>query len=150
MEIARLRTFLRAHPRLALDTCIFIYQWEAHPRYSPLTDSIFADLEQLDFTAVTSTITMTELLVRPYRTGDLKEANEAFGLFSLHPGLEWVSPELEIATLAAQVRGQYGLHTPDAIQAATAIFVGATGLITNDAAFKRVPNFAVLVLDDYL
>lgn len=150
MEITRLRAFLRAHSRLALDTCIFIYQWEAHPRYSPLTDCIFAALEQSDFGAVTSTITMTELLVRPYRNGAVQEANEAFGLFSMYPGLEWVSPQLEIAALAAQMRGQYGLHTPDALQAATAIFAGATALITNDAAFKRMPNFAVLLLDDYL
>lgn len=150
MEIARLRAFLRAHPKLALDTCIFIYQWEGHPRYSSLTDSIFEALEHSDFTAVTSTITMTEILVRPYRNGNLQEASEAFGLFSMHPGLHWVSPELEIAALAAQVRGQYGLHTPDALQAATAISAGATGLITNDAAFKRVPNFEVLLLDDYL
>lgn len=136
---------------MALDTCMFIYQWEAHPRYSPLTDSIFAALErESNFTAVTSTITMTELLVRPYRNGAVEEANEAFGLFSMHPGLEWVYPQLEIAALAAQVRGQYGLHTPDALQAATAIFAGASALITNDAVFKRVPNFTALLLDDYI
>lgn len=150
MEIGRLRAFLRAHPRVTLDTCIFIYQWEAHPRYSPLTDCVFSSLEQSDFVAVTSTITMTELLVRPYRKGDLQEANEAFALFSMYPNLEWVSPQLEIAALAAQVRGQHGLHTPDALQAATAIHAKATALITNDAVFKRVPDFAVLVLDEYL
>ncbi len=93
---------------------------------------------------------MTELLVRPYRNGAVEEANEAFGLFSMHPGLEWISPQLEVAALAAHVRAHYSLHTPDALQAATAIFAGATALITNDAAFKRVPNLAVLLLDDYV
>lgn len=150
MEIARLRTFLRPHRRVALDTCIFIYQWEAHPRYSPLTDCIFSSLEQSDLVAVASTITMTELLVHPYRDHDVVRVNELFGLFSTYPNLEWVAPHLEIAARAAEIRAQCGLRTPDALQAATAAQRNATAMITNDPIFKRVSDFDVLVLEDYI
>ncbi len=150
MEIARLRTFLRPHRRVALDTCIFIYQWEAHPRYSPLTDCIFSSLEQSDLVAVASTITMTELLVHPYRDHDVVRVNELFGLFSTYPNLEWVAPHLEIAARAAEIRAQCGLRTPDALQAATAAQWNATAMITNDPIFKRVSDFDVLVLEDYI
>jgi len=150
LEIARLRAFLRAHRLVALDTCIFIYQWEANPRYSPLTDHVFSSLEQSDFAAVTSTITMTELLVHPFRDKDPSGVNEIFGLIGSNPNLEWISPDLEIAARAAEIRGRFGLQTPDALQAATAIRANATAMLTDDATFKRVSDFDVLVLDDYL
>jgi predicted nucleic acid-binding protein len=150
LEIARLRAFLHAHRRIALDTCIFIYQWEANPRYSHLTDSIFSSLEQSELVAITSTITMTELLVHPYRNKNTLEVNELFGLLSVYPNLAWISPDLEIAARAAQIRAQHRLPTPDALQAATAFKAGATAIITNDSLFKRLADVDVLVLDDYL
>lgn len=150
MEIAQLRTFLRSHRRLALDTCLFIYQWEANPRYSPLTDFIFSSLERSDCGGVTSTITMTEVLVHPYREHDVVRVNELYGLLSTYPNLEWIAPSLEIADLAAQLRALHRLRTPDALQAATALQVGASALVTNDPIFQRVPNIDVLILDDFV
>ncbi|MFZ0731552.1 MAG: PIN domain-containing protein [Candidatus Sulfotelmatobacter sp.] len=150
MELARLRAFLRVHQRVAFDTCIFIYQWEANPRYSPLTDSIFSLLDQTVFTGVTSTITMTELLVHPYRDHDLERVNDLIGLLSTYPNLEWISPTLATAVSAAEIRALHRLPTPDSLQAATAVHANATAMITNDPIFKRVPDFDVLVLDDYL
>ena len=149
MEITRLRASLGRHKRIALDTCIFIYQWEAHPRYWRLSDEVFSSLEKSSFVAVTSTVTMTELLVHPYQQGVAK-ADDLFGLFSTYPNLEWVSPNLEIAAIGAQIRAIHRLHTPDALQAATALHANATAFITNDPIFKRVPGFDVLILDDWL
>lgn len=150
MEIARFRSVLEGHKRVALDTCIFIYQWEAHPRYSRLTDFIFTSLEQSEFTAVTSTITMTELLVHPYRQRDSARVNELAGLLSGYPNLEWIAPDIEMGMHAAEIRAEHNLQTPDALQAATAIRAGVTAMLTNDPIFKRVPNFEALVLDDYV
>ena len=70
MGLNRLRAFLRHHPLIALDTSIFIYQLEANVRYLALTDHIFSWLERPGCKAVTSTITMTELLVQPCRDSD--------------------------------------------------------------------------------
>ena len=150
MEVTRLRTFLRSHRRIALDTCIFIYQWEANPRYSFLTDSIFSSLERGDFAGVTSTVTITELLVHPYQDQDLERVNELAGLLSSYPNLEWIPPSLQIAILAAEIRANHRLPTPDALQAAAAVYSDATGLITNDSIFKRVAGLDVQVLDDCL
>ena len=149
MEVARIRAFVRAHRLIAIDTCIFIYQWEANPRYWPVTDFIFSSVERSGVLAVTSTITMTELLVHPYRNKTTSEAIELFGLLSVYPNLSWISPDLEIAARAAQIRAEYGLQTPDALQAATAVHASATAIVTNDPVFKRVTALDVLVLDDY-
>ena len=70
MGVERLRAFLRRHGRIALDTSIFIYHLEPNPKYLAYTDPIFSWLERSGSRAITSTITMTELLVLPYRQGD--------------------------------------------------------------------------------
>lgn len=150
MGVERLRAFLRRHRRIALDTSIFIYHLEPNPKYLAYTDPIFSWLEQSRSSAITSTITMTELLVLPYRQGDQTRANDFYGLLSTYPNLDWIAPNLEIADLAARIRALHRLRTPDALQAATAAHSLATGLITNDVAFERVEGFQTLVLDKLL
>lgn len=147
MEIGRLRAFLRAHRRVALDTCIFIYQWESNRRYSQVTDHIFAAIELGDIACVTSTITMTELLVHPYRNRDTARVNELFALLSTYPNLEWIPADIDVAARAAEIRALHGLRTPDALQAATAERAGATAFVTNDPIFERISSFHHLVLD---
>lgn len=148
--MTRLQNFLRRHKRVALDTSVFIYQLEANPRYAPFTDHVFGWLEQADHSAMTSTITMTELLVAPYSAKDEQQVDEFYALLSTYPHLEWVAPDLEIADIAARIRAAHRLRTPDALQAATAVRSGATGLVTNDAVFERVTEFETLVLERLL
>jgi predicted nucleic acid-binding protein len=150
LGVDRLRAFLRRHRRIALDTSIFIYHLQPDPKYLAYTDLIFSWLERPESRATTSTITMTELLVLPYREGDEQLANDFYGLLSTYHNLEWIAPDLEIAELAARIRALHLLRTPDAIQAATAVDSQATGLITNDAIFERVEEFQTLVLDELL
>jgi predicted nucleic acid-binding protein len=150
LGVERLLTFLRGHRRIALDTSVFIYQLEANAPYLVLTDHIFSCLERPDYTAITSTITMTELLVQPYRELDEYRVDEFYGLLSAYPNLDWIWPDLEIADLAARFRALHRLKTPDAIQAATAADGGATGFITNDPVFERIGAFETLVLDNAL
>jgi predicted nucleic acid-binding protein len=150
LGVARLRLFLRRHRRIALDTSIFIYQLEANARYLALADSVFAWVERAGHEAVTSTITMTELLVPSYRDNDERRVDEFYGLLSTYPNLRWIPPDLETADLAARLRATYRLRTPDALQAATAIQANATGLVTNDPVLARVDDLEVAVLDQLL
>lgn len=150
MGLDRLIAFLRRHERIALDTSVFIYQVEANQQYVALTQRIFDWLERPGHRAVTSTITMTELLVHPYRQADQKRAKELYGLLSRYPNLEWIAPDLGTAELAARVRAQYRSKTADALQAATAAQMAATGFITNDSDFKFVQLFEVLLLEELL
>jgi predicted nucleic acid-binding protein len=99
---------------------------------------------------VTSTITLLELLVQPYRLEDIDRVNKYYALLSTFPHLEWVAPTLEIADIGARYRAEFNLRTPDAIQAATAVSGDATGFISNDGGFRRVTGLDVMVLDDLL
>jgi predicted nucleic acid-binding protein len=150
LGLTRLRSFLRRHRSIAIDTSIFIYALEANPRYAALADHVFSWLEQAGHRGVTSTITMTELLVQPYRAGDEQRVNEFYGLLSTYPNLDWIAPDLGMADLAARIRAMHGLRTPDSLQAATAVRSHVTGLVTNDPVFERLDLFETLVLDRLL
>ena len=150
MGLNRLRAFLRHHRRIALDTSVFIYQLEANPRYVGLTDPIFSWLERPGHAALTSTITMTELLVQPYRDSGEQRADEIYALLATYPNLDWVAPDLEIADIAARIRAAHRMRTPDAVQAATAVHGQVTGLVTNDPVFTRVEAFETLLLEHLL
>jgi predicted nucleic acid-binding protein len=142
-----LGAFLHRHRRVALDSSIFIYQLEANARYAAMADAVFAWIEAPGHAAVTSTITMTELLVQPYRDSNRDRVNMFYGLLTMYPNLQWVAPDLEIADMAAQLRALHHLRTPDALHAATAVRAHATGFVTNDAVFERVEGFETLLFD---
>lgn len=109
---------------------------------------MFDWLEQPDSAGITSTITMTELLVQPIRDLSHKEVEAIRGYLTIFPNLEWIPADLEIAARAAEIRAEHNLRVADALQAATAIHAGVTGLISNDAIFRRVPGFETLLFDD--
>ncbi|MBV9611253.1 MAG: PIN domain-containing protein [Acidobacteriaceae bacterium] len=146
MAVSQLNAFLRRHAHIALDTSVFIYQLEANPRYAAFTDQIFSWLESPRHHAVTSTITMMELLVQPYRHSD-ERVDEFYALLSTFPNLDWIPPSLKIADAAARIRAVHRLQTADALQAATALDAGASGFVTNDGVFERVENFETLLLE---
>jgi predicted nucleic acid-binding protein len=129
---------------------VFIYQLEANERYVALTHYIFEWLEGSGHAAITSTITMTELLLQPYRLQNRQLLDEYYGLLSRYTHLDWIPPDLKVADIAAQLRARYKLKTPDAVQAATAVYGRATAFITNDAVFKRVAELQVVVLEELI
>ena len=109
---------------------------------------MFIWLERPGHSAVTSTLTLTELLAQPYRELSKSRVSAFFALLSIYPNLEWIAPDLQIADRAAQLRAAHRIRTPDAVQAATAIHGGATGFVTNDRVFRRIDRFETLVFDD--
>ena len=142
-----LSAFQRRHRKIALDTSVFVYQVESNLQYIAFTRPIFRWIEQPGHSAVTSTITMTELLVRPYQSREQQRVDEFYSLLATYPNLEWIAPDLNIADLAAQFRAEFRMPTRDAVQAATAARSQATGLVTNDPIFGRVDAFETLLLD---
>ena len=147
MEIARR---LSRHNLVAIDTCVFIYLMDRNPKYFGVADAVFEWMERPKSSAVTSTVVLTEILVQPYRNANLAQADSFYSLLTTMPNLEWVSPSLQIANLAASLRASYRLQTPDALIAATAIFCNASALLTNDPIFRRIPGLQVFILDDYI
>ncbi len=133
---------------IGLATNLFLYLLEDHPRYGSWCASLFDLIERGHNPAVTSTITLLELLVQPYRDQKEELAQKIFALASTYPKIEWVPVTMSLADRAADLRARYRLGTPDAIQLATAITRKATRFYGNDRGLRRVKEIECLIIDD--
>jgi predicted nucleic acid-binding protein len=135
---------------IGLDTAPLIYFIEKNDAYLALVRAFFHSMSQGDFQAVTSTLTLTEVLVYPLRSGNSHIAEQYRAIILDQENLVTIPISAEIAEIAAQLRASYGLRTPDAIQLATAIQNGAKFFFTNDTRLATIPNLTVLVLETLL
>ncbi len=136
---------------IALDTSPAIYYVEDHPDYIDLLDPLFEMLDNGECSIVTSVITLLEGLVKPMRTNDGASISKWYGFLYTTGNLETVDITPQIAERAARLRAArlkvaHNIHTPDAIQVATAISSGAAIFLTNDAQLASIPDIKVLVL----
>src|ERR1700739_3096765 len=131
---------------VGLDTAPLIYFIEKHPTYLPLLLPFFESVERGEIQVVTSTLTLTEVLVHPYRNGNPDLAERYFQILLHARHLRMVALSPAIAAEAARVRADFQVKTPDAIQLATAKEGGATSFVTNDAELASIPGLRLIVL----
>ena len=129
---------------VGLDTVAFLYLIEEHPRFLPVLEPMFVAMDAGRIEAVSSSLTLLEVLVVPYRAGDLPLAARYEELLTHGRGLRLV--EIDRAQLrgAAQLRGVHrGLKTPDAIQLSAALRGGCTSFVTNDRDLPSIPGLRI-------
>ena len=135
---------------IGLDTMVFIYHFEENRVYSPLTFSIFENLEKGNFNGITSILTLLEILVKPKKENNLLLTERYKLLFETFPNLQVKTLNENIADIASSLRANYNINTPDAIQVATSLEVQADVFITNDSSLKKITEIKVLLLSDML
>jgi predicted nucleic acid-binding protein len=140
---------LKTHHSIGLDTSIFIYHLENHPRYRAMTSEILDSIERGERTAFTSTITLMELTVRPWKLGREDIAREYEAILVHFPNLQITAIDRGVARQAARLRAQYNLRPPDALQVAACVCCGVTAWITNDSGLTRLkPLIDIIILDE--
>jgi len=135
---------------IGLDTMVFIYHFEENQIYSPLTFSIFESLEKGNFNAITSILTLLEILVKPKRENNSILTERYKILLETFPNLRVKTLDENIADVASSLRANYNINTPDAIQVATSIEAQADIFITNGTSLKKVTEIKVLLLSEML
>ena len=146
--MADLREQLANHKIVGLDTSIFIYHFEAHPTYQPLTKIVLQNVQAGEQQAVISTISLMELTVHPWRLERPEVARHYEALLTHFPNLRMADVTRDVARQAAQLRAKYNLRPADALNVATALVHGTTAYVTNDNGLKRLaPVLDVLLLD---
>jgi predicted nucleic acid-binding protein len=133
---------------IGLDTAPLIYFIEENPTYLERVSAFFEALDRGDFGAVTSMVTLIEVLVHPLRRNDAALARRYQDILLNAKGLVILPLSQEVAKGAARLRAAHNIRTPDAIQISTAIDAGASFFLTNDSRLPPLPNLQVLVLDE--
>jgi predicted nucleic acid-binding protein len=135
---------------VAFDTAVFIYFIEEEPGYLPLISPLFEEADRGKRELVTSAVTLLEVLVVPYRVGDVQLAERYELLLTRSRGVRIVDVTRDQLRAAAQLRAATGMKTPDALQIAAALGTECRTFLTNDRALPAVPGLRIVQLSSYL
>jgi len=136
--------------RVGIDTALFIYFIEEDSRFSALVEPLFAEADAGERELVTSALTLLEVLVVPFRTGNRLLAERYEQLLTRSRGIRIVDLSRNQLRDAAQLRAATGVKTPDALQLVAAAVCGCTSFVTNDRRIPSIAGTRVLQLSDYL
>lgn len=134
----------------ALDTAIFVYFIEEDPRFLEIVKPVFLAMDRGTLGCVTSALTLLEVLVVPYRAGNVSLAERYEALLTRSRGLRLIDLDRPLLRSAAQLRAATGLKSPDAIQVAAALAHRCSVLLTSDRKISAIPGLKVLQLRQYL
>lgn len=134
---------------VAIDTSPVIYLIEQEPRYLRHILPLFAEADRGQRVLVTSALTLFEVLVVPYRAGNLALAQRYEALLTRSRGIRLVDLSLDLLKAAAQLRATASIKTPDALQLAAALAAGCETFVTNDRRLPAVPGLKILQLSSY-
>jgi predicted nucleic acid-binding protein len=140
---------LKAGP-VALDTQIFIYFIEEDDRFLSLVKPLFEAVDRGELVGVTSGLTLMEVLVVPYRSGNSALADRYESLLTTSRGLRFVEVDRRLLKAAAQLRATFKFRPPDAIQVAAALVNDCKSFLTNDRRIPAVPGLKIIQMKDYL
>ena len=127
-----------------VDTAPWIYVLESHPQFADRFVGLFEAAAKGHVLIALSTITLAEVLTGPFKAGQTALAKRYEKALLQYRVVDVSAP---IAALAAQLRAQYRLKLPDALQLATALDLGATALVTHDRDFSQVSGLDILTGD---
>lgn len=131
---------------IAIDTAVFIYFLEEHPVFLPIVEPLFEAIDAGRLRAVTSTLTLLETLVVPYRAGNLALAAQYEALLVRSRHLSLVDIDRPLLRAAAALRARHAIKTPDALQVAAALSAGCRSFVTNDRKLPTIPGLKVIDL----
>ncbi|MEI6442999.1 MAG: type II toxin-antitoxin system VapC family toxin [Nostocales cyanobacterium ELA583] len=142
----KLSDALQGVNKVFLDTSPVVYYVEAVPAFAEVAKGIFTLIGEGQMQGVVSPVTLAECVTLPIRLGQVELRQRFTDLLTATEGILLVNIDAVIAQEAAELRIQYGLKLPDALQVATAIAAGCEAFLTNDVALKRVKELRVLTM----
>lgn len=129
--------------KICWDTNLFIYLIEAPGALAERTVRLAEAMLARGDSLYASALTLGEVLVKPYRSGDLRLARQYEEILS-PPNVELVPFDAAASRLFARIRADNAIRQPDAIQLACAASAGCSLFLTND---DRLSNARVKEID---
>ncbi len=126
---------------LLVDSAPIIYVLEQHQEFAPAFRPVFEAHDKGFVRLAVTTITLAEVLTGPLGANDEVLAERYRSTLK-----SWFVVDLdpEIAESAARLRAALKLKLADAVQAASALAIGADALVTHDRDFSAVRDLRVL------
>ncbi len=126
---------------LLVDSAPIIYVLEDHPDLAQVFRPVFEAHDNGLVRLAVTTVTLAEVL-----TGPLSARDEVLAERYRSTLKSWfvVDLDAEIAESAARLRSALKLKLADAVQAASALAIGADALVTHDRDFSAVRDLRVL------
>lgn len=143
MEITNIRA-----KRAYLDTNIFIYLFEDHPKHQTKISELIRHLDEIDCELVTSEFTLAECLVKPFADDDKNSISVYQENLQSSDFLHVEPVSRDVLVNAALLRGKVGNKMPDSIHLATALLGDCDVFIGNDKGLKTTDQINSLILSD--
>lgn len=140
-----MRKVLNSFYSVGLDTNIFVYYLDKDSPFYPQAVKVFKTIAEKKISAITSIITLAELL--SFRASQLmldRLENELF----LIPQLAVIEVARDIAKEAGRIRREYRFRLPDSVQLATALHSKTQAFVTNDDNLEKFKELSVILLTD--
>ena len=131
---------------IGLDTCLWIYLLEDHPRYARKVARLFDSIRDGTDEGVFSALGMIEILTGSKKLGRFDLAAQYEQHIRRFPNVSIVGLNEKIVWLASDLRATYNLKTPDSVHLATAIDAEADVFLTNDKFLKKVKEIRVQIV----
>jgi predicted nucleic acid-binding protein len=133
--------------RVYFDANVFIYAVEQSPEHAVFLDELFTLLEMGEVAAVTSELTLAEVLAKPLEAqrSDLAQIYEA--MITPSNWLTVVPVGRIVLVEAARLRVPLGLKLPDAIHVASAVAARCDVVLSNDRRLRVPAGLLRLDLD---
>lgn len=133
-----------------LDTAPIIYFIENHPQFSDIVEVFIEQLDQGNIQGIISPVTVAECLVNPLKNKDQKLQQDFVDFMLRQKSIRLKETDVNISIKAAQIKANYNLKLPDALQVATAIIAGCDSFLTNDKKLSRISELQILVISDFV
>ena len=131
-----------------IDTSPYIYYLEQHDIYYEKVADFLEKCYRSGKLFVTSTITIEEYSIGPYRSGDIALLND-FRAFLADTQTKILDITAQIADKAAQIRANFpGFKAMDALQLAASVVSGCDIFLTNDKQLIQFPEITCFMIDD--
>ncbi|MBI2760506.1 MAG: PIN domain-containing protein [Chloroflexi bacterium] len=133
-----------------LDTNVVIYIIEGYARYETVLRTLLAAMDTRDIMAVTSELTVAEVLVKPLRDGNRRVQHAYQAFLQPSAALRLVPIDRPLLENAAALRAARSVKLPDAIHLATAGAHQCDAYLTNDEGLRSVTSVPVRLLAELL
>lgn len=149
-KLTEFQSKLRTTSPVFLDTRCFVYAFEEHPEFGTLAASIFDLLSDDAIAAFSSTITVVEILTKPYEENAKTLIEKYHEVLHFLPNFSLPSPTYQNADLAAQIRAKYNFRLMDSFQLALAVESDCNLFATNDQQLRQFQDLEVICFFDFV